>query len=182
VLTANGTANSANSEPNLTFNASTNLLVVTGSVRISQQLHITPTSGYYTINTDPLSRLTSNGDFYGELISLADVGSPTVGNVYYLSSSSTWLPTDADTAAESRNLIGIATSGSGFDRGVLIRGYFKNTSWSFTIGAPVYLSVTPSGLSSTQPTATGDIVRVVGYAIASDEIYFNPSQDWIELA
>ena len=44
-----------------------------------------------------------------------------------------------------------------------------------------YLSVTPGGLSSTQPTATGDIVRVVGYAIAADEIYFNPSQEWIEL-
>jgi hypothetical protein len=64
---------------------------------------------------------------------------------------------------------------------MLIRGYFKNTAWSFTIGAPVYLSVNPGGLSSTQPTATGDIVRVVGYAIAADEIYFNPSQDWIEL-
>ena len=27
-----------------------------------------------------------------------------------------------------------------------------------------------------------DIVRVVGYAISADLIYFNPSQDWIELA
>jgi hypothetical protein len=125
--------------------------------------------------------LSSNGDYYGETLAIGDLGSPTVGNVYYFSSSSTWLSTDADTAAQSRNLIGIATNGAGFSRGMLIRGYFKNTAWSFTIGAPVYLSVTAGGLSSTQPTATGDIVRVVGYAIAADELYFNPSQDWVEL-
>ena len=129
-----------------------------------------------------MSRLASNGDYYGELLSIGDGGVGVVaGNVYYLSSSSTWLATDADAASSSRNLIAIATTGAGFNRGMLIRGYFKNTSWSFTIGAPVYLSTTAGGLSSTQPTATADIVRVVGYAIAADEIYFNPSQDWIEL-
>jgi hypothetical protein len=65
---------------------------------------------------------------------------------------------------------------------LLIRGFFKNTSWSFTVGAPVYLSTTAGSLTSTQPTGTADIVRVVGYAIAADELYFNPSQDWVELA
>jgi hypothetical protein len=64
---------------------------------------------------------------------------------------------------------------------MLVRGYFKNTSWSFTIGAPVYLSTAGDTLTSTQPTGTADIVRVCGYAIATDEVYFNPSQDWIEL-
>jgi hypothetical protein len=37
-------------------------------------------------------------------------------------------------------------------------------------------------MTQTQPSGTGDIVRVVGYAISADLIYFNPSQDWIELA
>ena len=62
-----------------------------------------------------------------------------------------------------------------------MRGFFKNTAWSLTIGAPVYLSTTQNTITSTQPTGSGNIVRVVGYAIAADEIYFNPSQDWIEL-
>ena len=64
---------------------------------------------------------------------------------------------------------------------MVVRGFFKNTAWSLTIGAPVYLSTTQNTITSTQPTGSGNIVRVVGYAIAADEIYFNPSQDWIEL-
>jgi hypothetical protein len=155
-------------------------LNVLGSVNVSTQLQVTSTAGTYILNTNPVSRLVSNGDWYGEAISIT-TGASTRGSVYYLSSSTTWLLTDADFAANSRNLLGIAVSADGFDIGVMIRGYMKNTAWSFTIGAPVYLSVTPGGLSSTQPTATGDIVRVVGYAIAADEIYFNPSQEWIEL-
>jgi hypothetical protein len=39
VLTANGTANSANSEPNLTFNASLNLLTVTGNEIVTGTLN-----------------------------------------------------------------------------------------------------------------------------------------------
>ena len=63
----------------------------------------------------------------------------------------------------------------------MIRGYFKNTSWSFTVGGTVYLSTTNGALSTTQPSGSGNIVRVVGYAVATDEMYFNPSQEWIEL-
>ena len=73
------------------------------------------------------------------------------------------------------------TNGAGFNRGMLVRGYFKNTAWSFTIGRPVYLSTTNNTLTSTAPSASGNVVRIVGHAIAADEIYFNPSQDWIEL-
>jgi hypothetical protein len=127
--------------------------------------------------------LVGNGDWYGEALQIGDQGSGILtGSTYYLSSSNTWLLTDADAASSSRNLIAIATTGAGFNRGMLIRGYYRNTAWSFTVGAPVYLATSPAGgLTSTQPTATADIVRVVGYAIATDEIYFNPSQEWIEL-
>jgi hypothetical protein len=156
-------------------------LNVNGSATVSNQLQVTSGAGTYILNTNPINRLVNNGDWYGEALSIA-TGSSTRGSVYYLTSSTTWVLTDADFVANSRNLLGIAVSSDGFDIGVMIRGYMKNTAWSFTIGAPVYLSVTPGGLSSTQPTATGDIVRVVGYAIAADELYFNPSQDWVELA
>ena len=150
---------------------------------VDGELEVTRGAGSWKINTDPVTVLTTNGQWYGEALSIGDIGSGVVaGNVYYLSSSSTWIAADADAASSSRNLLAIATTAAGFNRGMLIRGYFKNTSWSFTIGAPVYLSVTAGGLSSTQPTGTADIVRVVGYAIAADELYFNPSNDWVELA
>jgi len=124
--------------------------------------------------------LNSNGDYYGETIVLSNV-SLTAGSVHYLTSSTTWSLTDADAASSSRNLLGIALSNDETTSPLLIRGYYKNTAWSFTVGAPVYLSTTPGALTSTQPTGTGDIVRVVGYALATDEIFFNPSHEWIEL-
>jgi hypothetical protein len=71
-----------------------------------------------------------------------------------------------------------------FNRGMLLRGYIYNSGWNWTVGATLYLSsVGAAGLiTETQPSGTADIVRVVGYAISADLIYFNPSQDWIELA
>ena len=155
-------------------------LTVSGSATITETLQVT-NDGTYKFNTNPVTRLSSNGDYYGELLSIGDSGTPTVGNVYYFDSTSVWLITDANTSATSKGLIAIATSVTAFNVGMLISGYFKNTSWSFTVGNPVYLSVTSGGLSSAQPTVSGDIVRVVGYAIATDEVYFNPSHDWIEL-
>jgi len=155
-------------------------LTVSGSATITETLQVT-NDGTYKFNTNPVTRLSSNGDYYGELLSIGNSGTPTVGNVYYFDSTSVWLITDANTSATSKGLIAIATSVTAFNVGMLISGYFKNTSWAFTVGDPVYLSVTSGGISTTQPTGSGDIVRVVGYAIATDEVYFNPSHDWIEL-
>jgi len=158
------------------------VLNVTGSVIISSSLEVTRTSGTYLFNTDPVNRLVSNGDHYGELLSIGDVGSAVVGQVRYLSSTSTWLAANANTnGVQARSLLAITTTGSGHNRGMLVRGYFKNTSWSLTIGSPVYLSTTNNTITSTAPSASGNVVRVVGYAVAADEIYFNPSQDWIEI-
>jgi len=65
---------------------------------------------------------------------------------------------------------------------MLIRGFFKDTTWSWTQGNVLYLSTTAGKLTQTQPSGTGDIVRVVGYALSTDEIFFDPSKDWLELA
>ena len=59
--------------------------------------------------------------------------------------------------------------------------FFKNTAWSFTVGNILYMSTTNGGITQTAPSTSGNIVRIVGYALATDEIYFNPSYDWIEL-
>jgi hypothetical protein len=64
---------------------------------------------------------------------------------------------------------------------MLLRGYIYNSSWNWTAGSILYLDVTAGNISSAQPAGSGDIVRVIGYAINADLIYFNPSQEWIEL-
>jgi hypothetical protein len=48
----------------------------------------------------------------------------------------------------------------------------------------LYVSTTLGDMSSTAPSGTGDIVRVVGHSIngSGRVLFFNPSNDWIEIA
>ena len=173
VLTANGTSNSADSEPNLTFNGTT--LAVTGNLSIGGS----PSTNWYKFNLDPPNSLTSNGDNFGEYLKLGS-GTYTVGEHYFFDTAggNTWTLVDADAAATSRGLLGINTASNQF----LIRGYYRNTGYTFTVGAILYLSTVAGRITETQPGGSGDIVRVVGYALTSSIYFFDPSQDWIELA
>jgi len=150
-------------------------------VTVSSTLEVTRTGGTYIFNTDPTGRLVNNGDWYGEALAIGGTGTPTAGNVYYYNSSGSWSLTNAGTGNASTGLLAISTTGAGFDRGMLIRGYYLNTSWSFTPGAVLYLSVTGGSITQTQPSGGNNIVRIVGFAISATEIYFNPSNDWIQL-
>jgi hypothetical protein len=117
------------------------------------------------------------------LVTFGGTGPSTQYDVYQWKAGPAWSLTDANTASSSRNLLAIAIQAE-FSRGMLLRGYVYNSSWNWTsIGGELYLSSTTAGaMTQTQPSGSGDIVRVVGYAISADLIYFNPSQDWIELA
>jgi hypothetical protein len=64
---------------------------------------------------------------------------------------------------------------------MLLRGVLYDASHSFTIGAPLYLSDTDGTVTTTPPTDGGYIVRVVGYALDANHIYFCPDNTWIEL-
>lgn len=59
---------------------------------------------------------------------------------------------------------------------ILIRGYARDDSWAFTVGQLVYVDETTGGLiTATKPVAVGSAVQPIGYAIASNIIYFNPN-------
>jgi hypothetical protein len=168
----------------LTFDG-TNLQVtgnetVTGISRVTSggELQV---EGDWILLGDPTTQLTSN-DWYGEAVTFGGAGASTQYSVYQWRSGSVWTLTDADGASTSTNLLAMAID-TQFLRGMLLRGYVYNSAWNWTsIGGELYLSTTAGDITQTQPTGSGDIVRVVGYAINADLIYFNPSQDWIELA
>ena len=50
---------------------------------------------------------------------------------------------------------------------------------TLTINNPVYISETAGSVTQTQPTTTDVVIRIVGFAITADEIYFNPENDFI---
>ena len=139
-------------------------------------------NGSWLLQGTPTTLLTSNGS-YGETTTLGAVGAATQFSVYYWTSSSTWAKTFANSAATSKGFIAMARQ-TNFSGSMLVRGYVYNSSWNWTVGGVLYLQAAgASGLiTQTAPASSGNIVRVVGYAITADLIYFNPSQDWIEIA
>jgi hypothetical protein len=137
------------------------------------------TSAEYLFRTNPTTSLTSDGEYFGETITLG--GNGTVENLYVWNdaSSGNWQLADANSASTSAGLLGWnVSSGNEY----LIRGYIKNTSWAWTTGAILYISTTGGAIAAITSSNSGDIVRIVGFALSSDEIFFDPSQDWITIA
>ena len=101
----------------------------------------------------------------------------------YLDTSSTWQLTDADAASTAGSvLVGIATeagTSSNPLRVALPGSFVRNDAWTWTVGAPVYLSTTAGALTQTAPSGTDDVVRVVGFAVNADVLFWNPSPDYI---
>jgi len=141
-----------------------------------------------SVIVDELS-LSSAGDFGAGSRILSRIGTNTlgvtVGDVYYL--SGTWAQADADAVSTASGLLGV-TVDSETNNGVLASGVVKvadNTGFSSsTEGTVLYLDTTAGHVTATAPSATGDVVRVVGYVLDGTNgiIYFDPSKDWIELS
>jgi len=45
---------------------------------------------------------------------------------------------------------------------------------TLTIGDPAYASTGPGNIQVAAPTGADDVVRVVGFALTANELYFNP--------
>ena len=136
------------------------------------------------IDATPFSS-PSAGDI-GKGAEVLDVAASQVvqkGKAYYLNSSSTWSGADKDIEAAASGFLVMAT-GDDASNGMLIRGIISPNSLqgSPSVGDKIYLGDNLTFTSDISGFATGDFVRVVGHYIATDLIYFNPSQEYIELA
>ena len=135
-----------------------------------------------TANTDN----SSNGD----IVKIGS-GSTTQGALHYLNSSGGWTLADADaTGTAGGVLLAIALGTDPDADGMLLRGMYTLDHDPNTIGDELYVGaasqsgVDAGDITATAPSGTGDIVRVVGYCLDSTngQIWFNPSNDFIELA
>lgn len=129
---------------------------------------------------------SANTDFdsNGDIIKFGS-GSTVQGELCYLTSSGTWVAADADaTGTAGGVLLAIALGTDPDVDGMLLRGMFTLDHDPGTVGDELYVSTTAGDVTSTAPSGTGDIVRVVGYCLDSTngQIWFNPSNDFIELA
>ena len=170
------------------FNASDSVVVgnetagsitLVGNTELQGNLNISQATNSNVIITGSLKFKIADATYtyQGELSPLAGT-SLTAGEIVHYSGSG-WVVADASDDTATKHL-GIAVSSTE----VLIRGYVRDTAYTgLGTGNVLYLSTTAGDVTITAPSTPGEYVRVLGYCLdnGSRIIYFNPSQDWIEL-
>ena len=83
-------------------------------------------------------------------------------------------------------LLGVAmATGTASSVGMMLRGWVMNSTYweSDDQGSPIYASTVAGNVTQTKPTETNQIVRIVGYASASEfGAWFCPDNTYIKLS
>jgi len=106
------------------------------------------------------------------------------GQLCYLRASDTkWMLADANLPSGYDKKLGICVISaiSGGTTKMLVFGKIRADSLfpSLTAGAPVYMSETAGGIVVAQPVTTDAAIRIIGFANNVQELFFNPSPDYI---
>lgn len=126
------------------------------------------------IDVTPDTDATTSGFIHSTLSAAAGL---SAFECVYVDSNSRWAKTDASATATADKLLGVATVSAAASAAVSValpNSYIRNDAWNWTVGSAVLLSETEGALTQTAPTATDAVVRVVGYAVNADTLYFNP--------
>lgn len=185
-LASGGVINFNNGDVTLTHAADT--LTIAGGTVV---LPTTTAGGVITLSENSSIALDPAGSADGKYsgTTVAGTGGDTIafGDLVTLDKDdSRWEKVDISVAAaatgDARGIIGIAATSStdGAAITVLLNGIIRADANfpALTIGAAVYASTT-GDIVVTQPTTTDHVIRIVGYALTADEIYFCPDNDWI---
>lgn len=103
-----------------------------------------------------------------------------VGDLVFFGSGGKWLEVDADAVATCKGLMGIALEDKTDTQAMLVAlpgSFVRDDSWNWTVGATLYAGETLGAMQETIPTGVDAIIKVVGFAVSADVIYFNPSPD-----
>jgi hypothetical protein len=114
-------------------------------------------------------------------------GEVTIGKIYHYKSDGSWEAADANDVAKCDGLLGVATAtGTASTVGMLLRGMITIVDIQGTeaVGDVLYLSESATGEADcVAPAGSADVVRIIGYCLSTDDqIWFNPSADFIVLA
>jgi hypothetical protein len=128
---------------------------------------------------------TSDDTYEGEATNDINAGD-TIAQwdlVYLDSTSGRWEFADADAASTSGGVLLALAAASGTDgnpMNVVFRGVVRNDGWTWSgAGKALYVSTTAGGMTETAPSGASDVIRVVGYTLSDDAIYFNPDNAWV---
>lgn len=134
-----------------------------------------PISFEYTTN---LNNLQFSGDYIQLNVIENSIG---VGAALTMNDSGSIIQATADATSTFELCQFIALETGTGNKYVLMKGLLRNTSWSFTPGNLIYLSTTSGMMTQTQPSGSGEKIQIIGSALTSDIIYFNPDKTWLDL-
>lgn len=181
LVACSSTTDTLDGEANLTFDGST--LSVTGAISTTGQLSGNGSSVAVSKLETSIGAASSAGDLglNAEVVTITTTTGLSAGYVYYLGASA-WTSAVATSVAAASGMMGVATGTSSAD-GMCIRGIVcVATALGGSIGDVVYLSTTTGRMTTTAVSSTGNVNRVMGYKVASYKMFFNPSQEWIEIS
>ena len=116
-----------------------------------------------------------------EAITLHNSQTLLAGATVY-SGASSWAYANATSAgATSYGFMGVTKSTSTGD-GIVTRGVvYVSVDPGGNVGDVVYLNIADGRLTTTAPSADGNVVRIMGHKLGTNLVYFNPSTNWVEL-
>jgi len=160
-----------------------NQLLAMNSGATAPEWQDAPSSDSITVTAAPTSDTTASG----VKIQLTANEAQNFGDAVYLLATGKAGIADASAIATSR-VFAICTSSSvaGDATGeYTITGISRNDAWAWTVGAPIYLTITgttQNSLSETAPSASGECVVIIGTATHADRILVNPNSAIIEIS
>ena len=126
------------------------------------------------VREDPYGSI---GDHEGTVLTIGPVGA--LGQAHYWDGTG-WVLTNAGAASSASGLLCLGTAASG---DALVEGIMQLGAVRGNAGDVLYLSKTNGVLTNDiSAFGAGDIVRVCGYNLGGNKVYFDPSADWIEVA
>lgn len=139
-----------------------------------------------SIALDPAG--SADGKYSGITIAATAGEALAFGDVIVLDvTAGKWFKASVSAAAaadgDARAMMGmcvLAAAGDASATTVLLQGTCRADANfpALTIGAAVYASTT-GDIVVTQPSTTDHVIRIVGFALTADEIFFSPSNDYI---
>jgi hypothetical protein len=126
------------------------------------------------------------GNADGDVVYIG-TGSTVIGKIYYYAANGTWQLTNSDDPSTATGWLAVALGNDPDVDGMLVRGTVdlaEDIVGTEALGSIIYLDKATTGAATTAaPTATGDIVRVIGYALTTgneNKIWFSPDNTWVE--
>lgn len=153
-----------------------------GSVGATGVTGATGPAGATGVSTSLIeTEVPSNQSYTGISTTMTYATALGMGDLVYFTSAGNVAKASASGASTYPVMgMAVASASSGATGSILLHGIYRDDArYNFTVGGPIYLSTTLGTETQTQPSATDNVIQLVGIATHADRIYLKPDLTWI---